>query len=87
MVDNCVHNTDFSKCKRCEFLINSFKKQGSCSYNAWCNSSPSEKLLFYSKSKLIILARRKNIPYSKKNKLLLTYDLSKYVCESDFPIR
>jgi hypothetical protein len=54
----------------------------------WQTASPSEKLRFYSKEKLVILCRRKAIKrYSKLSKQQLVELLKDTVTEKDFPIR
>lgn len=53
----------------------------------WKLSSPAEKLSFYGKSKLLVLARNKKIKNrSKMSKYELIIVLSNLVTDSDFPI-
>ena len=52
------------------------------------NGSPQQKLSYYGKQKLTILARRKKVTgYSKMSKDQLYRILSQHVTNSDFPIR
>jgi len=54
----------------------------------WSRSTPAEKLSFYGKRKLLILAEKKQLQkYKSYNKAKLLEVLSPIVVESDFPIK
>jgi len=56
--------------------------------NKWKKSKPLEKLSFYGKEKLLVLAKQKNISgrYNMTKKELID-ELSLIVTENDFPIK
>lgn len=56
--------------------------------NKWKNASPIDKLKFYGKQKLIVLAKRKDIKgYTKMSKKELFNILKNIVSDNDFPIK
>jgi hypothetical protein len=58
------------------------------SIEEWKSASPSEKLKWYGKEKLLILAKQKSIcGRSKMSKDILVRHLSEIVIDTDFPIR
>jgi len=86
--------TEKTECNNCINVAGQIKEkekvidQKKLFLGKWKTSSPSEKLLFYGKPKLLVLARNKKIKdRSKMTKYELINALSHLVTDSDFPIR